>query len=115
MHALRESLIESINSIWRRCHLTLQYSIQVLSRSLRSTYNWDLLHSSSNTYTLSMDRLFDLAETWFSYTIFNTAMQYSIYDPSRSPCSTYNQDLLHSSSTIYALSKDRLLSHSIRS
>ncbi|KAF6177127.1 hypothetical protein GIB67_005115 [Kingdonia uniflora] len=83
----------------------MQYSIHVPSRSLCLTYNRDLLHSSSNTYTLSEDRLFDLAESLFSYAIFNTSMQYSIHVSSRSLCSTYKRDLLHSSSTIYALSK----------
>ncbi|KAF6165697.1 hypothetical protein GIB67_012594 [Kingdonia uniflora] len=42
-------------------------------------------------------------------------MQYSIHVPSRSLSSTYNRDLLHSSSNTYALSGDRLLSQSIRS
>ncbi|KAF6163239.1 hypothetical protein GIB67_025103, partial [Kingdonia uniflora] len=63
-------------SIWLRRHLVMQNLIQVTSRSLRSTYNRDLLHSSSNTYTISEGRLFDLAEMPFSYVIFNTAMQY---------------------------------------
>ncbi|KAF6144198.1 hypothetical protein GIB67_004871 [Kingdonia uniflora] len=45
----------------------------------------------------------------------HSAMQYSIHVPTRSLSSTYNRDLLHSSSNIYALSNDRLLSHSIQS
>ncbi|KAF6168031.1 hypothetical protein GIB67_011416, partial [Kingdonia uniflora] len=52
IHALRRSLIESINSIWQRCHSAMQYSMHVSSRSLSSTYNQDLLHSSSNIYAL---------------------------------------------------------------
>ncbi|KAF6144173.1 hypothetical protein GIB67_004846, partial [Kingdonia uniflora] len=39
----------------------MQYSTQVSLRSLSSTYNWDLLHSSSNIYTLSKDRLLNQA------------------------------------------------------
>ncbi|KAF6165864.1 hypothetical protein GIB67_012761 [Kingdonia uniflora] len=33
VHALRGSLIESINLIWQRCHSTMQYSIHIPSRS----------------------------------------------------------------------------------
>ncbi|KAF6159995.1 hypothetical protein GIB67_033079 [Kingdonia uniflora] len=65
-----------------------------------------LLHSSSSTYTLFVDRLFDLLRH-------RLAMQYSIQVPSRSLRSTFNRDLLHSSSNTYTLSEDRLLDQSI--
>ncbi|KAF6135737.1 hypothetical protein GIB67_028593 [Kingdonia uniflora] len=52
IHALRGSLIESINLIWQRCHSVMQYPIHTPSRSLSSTYNRDLLHNSSNIHAL---------------------------------------------------------------
>ncbi|KAF6139358.1 hypothetical protein GIB67_026200, partial [Kingdonia uniflora] len=84
----------------------MQYSIHVSSRSLSSTYNRDLLHSSSNIHALRGSLIESINSIWqrpFSYAIFNTSMQYSIHIPSRSLSSTYNQDILHSSSNMYAL------------
>ncbi|KAF6151012.1 hypothetical protein GIB67_016490, partial [Kingdonia uniflora] len=85
----------------------MQYSTQVPSRSLSSIYNRDLLHRSSNIHALRGLLIESINLIWqrchFSYTIFNTTMQYLIHVPSRSLNSTYNRDLLHSPSNIHVL------------
>ncbi|KAF6158730.1 hypothetical protein GIB67_040244 [Kingdonia uniflora] len=78
----------------------MQYSIQVPSQSLSSTYNRDLLHSSSNIHVLQGPLIKLINSIWQRC---HLAMQYSTQVPSRSLSLTYNQDLLHSSSNIYAL------------
>ncbi|KAF6135229.1 hypothetical protein GIB67_035300, partial [Kingdonia uniflora] len=97
----------------------MQYSTQVPSQSLSSTYNRDLLHSSSNIHALRGSLIESINSIWqrrhFIYAIFNTTMQYLTQVPSQSLSSTYSRDLLHTSSNIYTLSEDRLLSQSIRS
>ncbi|KAF6172166.1 hypothetical protein GIB67_003858 [Kingdonia uniflora] len=90
----------------------MQYSIHIPSRSFRSTYNWDLLHSSSNIHALRGSLIESINSIWQRR---HSAMQYLIHVSSRSLSSTYNQDMLHSSSNIYTLSEDHLLSQSIQS
>ncbi|KAF6166280.1 hypothetical protein GIB67_008708, partial [Kingdonia uniflora] len=85
----------------------MQYATQVPSWSLSSTYNRDLLHSSSNIHALRGLLIESINSIWqrhhFSYAIFNTTKQYSTQVPSRPLSSTYNRDLLHRSSNIHAL------------
>ncbi|KAF6155206.1 hypothetical protein GIB67_019732 [Kingdonia uniflora] len=78
----------------------MPYSIHIPSRSLRSTYNWDLPHSSSNIHALRRSLIESINSIWQKH---HSAMPYLIHVPSRSPRSTYNRDLPHSSSNIHAL------------
>ncbi|KAF6145953.1 hypothetical protein GIB67_000133, partial [Kingdonia uniflora] len=54
----------------------MQYSIHVLSRSLSSTYNRDLLHSSSNIHSLRGSLIESINLIWQRR---HSAMQYSIH------------------------------------
>ncbi|KAF6148749.1 hypothetical protein GIB67_019357, partial [Kingdonia uniflora] len=78
----------------------LLYILHVPSRSLRSTYNRDLPHSSSNILALRGSLIESINLIWQRR---HSAMPYSIHVPSWSLRSTYDRDLPHSSSTIHAL------------
>ncbi|KAF6165437.1 hypothetical protein GIB67_017919 [Kingdonia uniflora] len=78
----------------------MPYLIHVPSRSLRSTYNQDLPHSSSNILALRRSLIESMNSIWQRC---YSAMPYSIHVPSRPLSSTYNRDLHHSSLNILAL------------
>ncbi|KAF6170052.1 hypothetical protein GIB67_042857, partial [Kingdonia uniflora] len=54
----------------------MQYLIYVPSWSLSSTYNWDLLHSSSNIHVLQGSLIESINSIWQRR---HSAMQYSIH------------------------------------
>ncbi|KAF6145570.1 hypothetical protein GIB67_037603, partial [Kingdonia uniflora] len=96
----------------------MQYSIHVPSRPLSSTYNWDLLHSSSNIHALRGSLIESINLIWQRR---HSAMQYLIHLCNIQYMSHHGRlaqpvigiyIIVHQ---IYTLSEGRLLSQSIRS